>query len=183
MLLVFFGLIASGKSTLAQMWADTEATGYFNSDRVRKELAGLDPSCSQEESFHHGIYAPEYTEKTYDVLLSLAEQTLRKGKSVALDASYSCRRHRQQVLELANRTPCRIYFILCTCDEKTIKKRLALRAMDQQAVSDGRWEIYLRQKEKFAMPDELSDRQLLIVNTAAPLDRLLALLEYQLGNS
>jgi predicted kinase len=179
-LLVFFGLIASGKSTLAQMWAEAHGAAYFNSDRVRKELAGLDPTCSRKESFSKGIYSREFTERTYNGLLDLAEGELKKCNSVALDASYGSLRQRTKVVELAGRSQCRLYFILCTCSEEIVKKRLAQRDLDPDAVSDGRWDIYIRQKEKFELPDELSDRQLVILNTAAPIDKLLGLLEYQL---
>ena len=34
-------MIATGKSTLAAKWAARQGAPYFNSDRVRKELAGL----------------------------------------------------------------------------------------------------------------------------------------------
>ena len=38
---VFFGLIASGKSTLAEHFAKRYHLPYYNTDRVRKELAGI----------------------------------------------------------------------------------------------------------------------------------------------
>ena len=42
MILVFFGMTASGKSTLAQACADRYGAPYYNTDRIRKELAGLE---------------------------------------------------------------------------------------------------------------------------------------------
>ncbi len=179
-LLVFFGLIASGKSTLAQMWAEAHGAAYFNSDRVRKELAGLDPTCSRQESFSQGIYSREFTGRTYNGLLDLAEGELKKGRPVALDASYGSLHERTKVVELAGGLQCRLYFVLCTCSEEIVKRRLAQRELDPDAVSDGRWDIYIRQKERFEMPDELADQQLLVLNTAAPIEKLMGLLEYQL---
>ena len=35
---VFFGMIATGKSTLAKMWAKAHEMIYYNSDVIRKEL-------------------------------------------------------------------------------------------------------------------------------------------------
>jgi len=46
-----------------------------------------------------------------------------------------------------------------------------------QAVSDGRWEIYLEQKKRFEMPLELPEKQLLTLDTDRPLPELLSLLE------
>ena len=43
-LAVFFGMTASGKSTLALAWAKRCQAPYYNTDRVRKELAGLQPT-------------------------------------------------------------------------------------------------------------------------------------------
>ena len=43
---VFFGLIATGKSTLAEKWAARHTMAHFNSDRLRKELAGISPTAS-----------------------------------------------------------------------------------------------------------------------------------------
>ena len=46
-----------------------------------------------------------------------------------------------------------------------MKERIAIRAQDPNAVSDGRWEIYLKQKERFKHPDELDSSELITINT------------------
>ena len=67
-LFVFMGLIASGKSTLAAAWAKKYTLPYYNSDIVRKKLAGFSANTRQASAFHQGIYSPEMTRKTYDAL-------------------------------------------------------------------------------------------------------------------
>jgi hypothetical protein len=51
------------------------------------------------------------------------------------------------------------------------------RQGDPQAVSDGRWEIYLQQKRRFEMPLELGPQQLITINTNRSLEALLVDLE------
>ena len=53
--ILFFGLIASGKSTLAKAWAEQKNIPYYNSDVVRKELAGLSPTASNPATSNQQI--------------------------------------------------------------------------------------------------------------------------------
>ena len=68
---------------------------------------------------------------------------------VVLDGSYSRRADRERVRSMAAGMGVRCVFIFCTCSEKEVRRRLELRARDPEAVSDGRWEIYLHQKQTF----------------------------------
>lgn len=176
-LFIFFGLIASGKSTLAEAWAKRIGASYWNSDRVRKELAGLLPQTGVKDSFKQGIYSAEFSKKTYDELLKRSEKELSNGKSVVLDASYQEKKERQRVRELAERCACEATFVLCRCPEPLMRDRMETRAKDPNAVSDGRWEIYLLQKEKFQTPDELDTSQLITIDTNRAVDQLVDHLE------
>lgn len=174
---VFFGLIATGKSTLAEKWAAGRGMVYYNSDRVRKELAGLAPTAGQRESLGKGIYSREFSRRTYDALLAGAERECAAGGSVVLDASYQSRAERDRLRALAARLGVDVLFILCTCPEDEIMRRLALRKEDPEAVSDGRPAIYRAQKERFEPPDELDDNQLVVLSTAGDPDDLLVELD------
>lgn len=177
---VFFGLIASGKSTLAEAWAKAHSIAAFNSDRVRKDLAGLLPQTSRKEQVDQGIYSQEFTRRTYDALLDLAAQEIRAGRSVALDASYQSTEERQRVRDLGKKLGARACFVHCLCPEPEMRRRMEERARDPQAVSDGRWEIYLRQKERFEVPRELASGELLVINTDRQVAELLLILNKQI---
>jgi len=179
-LYVFFGLIASGKSTLAQAWAWHKQLRCYNSDWVRKELAGINPTDSHRETIDTGIYTKDFSRKTYTTLLARAEARLQQNDSVILDASYQYARDRQKVSDLAKKFHCRVYFILCSCSEVEMKRRMDEREQDAAAVSDGRWEIYLEQKERFEPPDELAASELITMDTQAPLEDLLEKLDKKL---
>jgi predicted kinase len=179
-LYVFFGMIATGKSTLAQAWAHHKKMRYYNSDLVRKQLAGINPTESRRQVIDAGIYSRDFSEKTYRALLERAEAGLQRGDSITLDASYQYKRDRAALRTLANKLDCRVYFILCQCSELEMKRRMDKREQDPVAVSDGRWEIYLQQKKRFELPDELDASDLIIIDTQAPLEDLIKVLDSKL---
>ena len=143
---IFFGMIAAGKSSISKAWAWQEQLRCYNSDWVRKELAGVDPTSTHDDSIDRGIYTKELSIKTYTTLLERAAARLRQGDSVVLDASYQYAKDRQDIRDLASRLGCRVYFIFCQCPEAEMKRRMDLRSLDPTAVSDGRWEVYVQQK-------------------------------------
>jgi len=174
MIYIFFGLIASGKSFLAERFAAERGLPYFNSDRVRKELAGIAPTERRPAGMGEGIYTPEMSAKTYQTMLERAEESLQQGAAgVILDGTFSIASGRNEVRELAKRLGVRLLFVFCFCSEDETKRRLEIRAKDPNAVSDGRWEIFVRQRETFAEPDELPSEMLIRLDTEAEVEELL----------
>ena len=177
LLVIFLGMVASGKSTLAQAWALKRKVPYYNTDRVRKELAGLQPTDKRPDDVGQGIYSAELSSQTYQVMLERVRQDFNSGKTEAvLDGSYGRRVDRDRVRRMAADTGAQCVFVFCVCSEREVQRRLACREQDPQAVSDGRWEIYLHQQEKFEMPDETESYDSLRLNTEREADALLAFL-------
>lgn len=176
--LVFFGMIATGKSYLAAVWARRHGCSYYNSDRVRKGLAGLAPESRQAAAVDQGIYCQDFSRRTYDQLLLSAQQDLdtSPGSCVVLDGSYQARDERDRVRN-GVREKARIVFVHCVCPEDVMRARMEERQRDPQAVSDGRWEIYLQQKRRFEMPEELGPEELITIDTNQTLEALLSALE------
>jgi len=126
-LYIFFGMIASGKSTLAEMFAAAHHYPAYNTDRVRKELAGLQATERRPDGLLQGIYSPEFTEKTYREMLHRAGQDLKQGSAgVVLDGSYSKRDDRTRVITLAEKQNAETLFILCFCSDQEVQRRLHL---------------------------------------------------------
>jgi len=174
---VFFGLIASGKSYLAEAWAARHGFAHLNSDRVRKELAGAEAASGRSAAADRGIYTPEFSRLTYDELLVRAAAELRCGRSVLLDASYQSRGERDRVRSWAAALHTPVHFVRCICPEEEVKRRLALRGADPKAVSDGRWEILQLQLQRFEEPSELDETLLLTISTDRPVEELMAELD------
>jgi predicted kinase len=174
---VFFGLIASGKSYLAEAWGRRHGMMHLNSDRVRKELAGAEAAGGRGAGAGQGIYTQEFSRRTYDQLLIRAAAELRSGRSVLLDASYQSRAERDRVRNWAAGLNTPIHFVQCICPEEEVKRRLNLRAADPKALSDGRWEILQIQRRRFDEPTELDETQLLTISTDRPVEMLMAELD------
>ena len=150
---------------------------YYNTDRVRKELAGLAANERRPDGMDQGIYTPAFSERTYQAMLDRAADDFRQGiTGVVLDGSYSKAADRHRVNKLATTLQASVLFFLCSCSEQETQRRLALRAQDPNAVSDGRWEIFVQQRAKFEQPDELPPQQLLRIDTEANPQELLDLL-------
>lgn len=165
-LVVFFGMTASGKSTLAGAYATRKNLPYYNTDRVRKQLAGLAPTDSRPDPVGQGIYSAALTEKTYARMLDMAVVDFSRGcQTVILDGSYSREEERAAVQEVAQRCNAVACFIYCHCSRAEIRRRLEERAQDSQAVSDGRWEIYLHQLSTFAAPEKGTGEGLFVLDT------------------
>ncbi len=181
---VFFGLTGSGKSYLASRWAAANGCRYLNSDEVRKELAGVEPDSRHHVPFNKGLYSPEMTRRTYQEMLDRAAAMVDDPglSGVVLDGSYARAEQRQTLIEaLADRSE--LFFILCYCSESVTRKRFQLRAEDSQAVSDGRWEIYIRQKAHFSVPDHNDGTHVCRIDTDDHIDSLMAMVDRFLNQS
>ncbi len=175
---VFFGMVASGKSTLARSFAARRDMPYYNTDRVRKELAGLAPTSRRPDGINQGIYTKELTRQTYQAMLDQARRDLLDGRrGVVLDGSYHHRQERERVRQMAEEIGVGRVFIQCVCGDEEVKRRLEKRSRDPEAVSDGRWEIFQVQKKTFEPPKELSPAELVVLDTGKEVAGLLQDLE------
>ncbi|MFG3437000.1 AAA family ATPase [Nonomuraea sp. NPDC047897] len=127
-LIVVGGLPGTGKSTLAAAVADRFGFAVLNSDRVRKEIAGIAPEQPAPARFGEGIYSEDWTERTYRELLARAEVLLRHGESVILDASWTDAAHRTAAGDVARRTFSDLVELRCTALRQVGMERLARRA-------------------------------------------------------
>jgi uncharacterized protein len=148
-LIVFFGLMGTGKTTLAQALSRKTGWKVISTDRVRKQLARLKPTARQRESFGQGIYSPEQSGKTYRALRQEAEHLLKQGHPVILDGSYKKREERRALLELAQDLGADLRFVECRAPVTLIRRRLEARRRAPRAVSDGRWELFRAQRADF----------------------------------
>ena len=173
-LLIFFGMTAAGKSYLAARWAGKNSCPHYNTDVVRKELAGIEAAGRRNDGVGQGIYSKEFSEKTYRELIERAAGDLGSPPAgiVVVDGSYT-RKDDRDDLVAAFKDEVDIYFIYCHCEEDVVKARLEKRASDPEAVSDGRWEIYLMQKKSFVPPQEIESAKLLVLDTDRPIEILL----------
>lgn len=146
-LVVLGGLTGSGKSTLALELSRRVGWPVISSDSTRKALAGT--SRGQPVPYGEGIYSSSMTQRTYAKMVKEAERLISDGEAVILDATFHKAAQRELALSLAARRQIPLLWIQCQCAEEVIQQRLIRREIEGRSISDGRWEIYRKQKAAF----------------------------------
>ena len=124
-LFIFCGLPATGKSTFAKKTAELFSIPLFQSDTIRKQN---DPKHkSKVISFNEGLYRPVIKGRVYARLIGLAQEKLKQGKSVVLDATFSQEKWRRAAKQMAADSDANIIFAELTAEEDAIKFRLKQR--------------------------------------------------------
>jgi len=164
-LIVIFGMIGTGKSTLAELISRELNCDVISSDRVRKEILGISPAERKYEAFDRGIYSREITDRVYKEIISRAKQSIEKGKSAILDASFSKRLYRQLVIKAAKSFGIPLFFIQTKTSDKTVRERLLKRENIGKSISDARLDIFENFKQGFEKPGELPRDRHLVVST------------------
>jgi len=172
-LILTSGLMGTGKSTIARALTDALGWKWLRSDIVRKELAGLSPREKRHEPFLRGIYAPDFSDRTYQSLLAQAGTLLQSGSSVILDASFKREQDRSAARELSRKTGGDFLLIECRCEEEIIRRRLSDRLLKGNGPSDGRWEIFQEQKDRFEKIQGWDPDLYLSLDTRFPLEECL----------
>jgi predicted kinase len=164
LIVVVFGLMGTGKSNRSRALAADMGWPVIHSDAVRKTLAGLKPTDRVPADFGHGIYAENFSTRTYTEMLRQAEAQLAAGGSVILDGSYKRAAERARVRRLARDQGARVIFVYCQCPPAVARQRLGIRLTDPEAISDGRVELFEDQARDFD-PFTPEDRPLLRLDT------------------
>lgn len=151
-LIIACGLTGSGKSAIASELAFELGLEIVSSDLERKRLAGISPTEHRMDGYGEGIYAPDISAATYGALLEKAEKALKNRQSVIVDATFRKSSDRLPFREAAARMSAGFLMVRTTCPDSLAKKRLKARIADPKEVSDGRWEVYIRQKGEFETP-------------------------------
>jgi len=162
--LVFMGLSCTGKTYLAERISQRYPVVYLSSDVERKRLLGLDPEQHYYAEFEQGIYSPQVSDKTYEVLAERAKTEVSYGRDVVLDATFRKKKWRDMLFLALKDIPCEVFFIWCVAEDEVVKERFAKRAQEKTA-SDALFETYLHQKITFEPPVDVPN--LLKIDTSS----------------
>jgi predicted kinase len=177
---VIFGLMGTGKTTLARALGEALGWPVVHSDAVRKTLAGLTPTTPTPTAFGKGIYDADFSRRTYEEMLHQARALLAAGQNVILDGSYKRAPERDLVRQLAQEQSAAAIFLYCACPQEVVLQRLDVRARDPQSISDGREEILAAQARDFD-PVDLTLPDFWGVHTSRELPEVLEKVKYLLG--
>jgi uncharacterized protein len=174
------GLIASGKSTIAERIGDAMSAPVVDADRTRKSMLGVLPTRSLAEPAWQGAYDPAFTDEVYAEVLRRAAVVLASGRPVIVEASLRSAEMRRAVRELAvthSGVPFR--FIECGAEADVCRERL-VRRESERGVSDGRLAIFDAFAARFERVTELPPWEHILIDTTRPLEETEAVLRASL---
>ena len=99
----------------------------------------------------------------------LAQEEVKKGCSVILDATFNNRRYRGEAQRLSQDLDTDLIFVECTAGLPEIQQRLKARA-NNRSVSDARLHHLKKFKDTFAPLTEVEEKSRIRVDTEAPVD-------------
>lgn len=170
---VIMGLPATGKSSVAQVISERLSLPLFQSDLIRKEMTGRPKDQAEIVPYGHGAYQSTLRQRVYAKMLSLAQEELKQGHSIVLDATFSKRRWRDEVRQLADDLGTNLIVVECSCDEETIRKRLSGRK-NEFSISDARLQHLPHMIADYEKPTEMPAEQYFQVESSLPSDEMIA---------
>lgn len=175
MVVAVAGIIASGKTTVAEQLGFEMSAPVVDADRTRKQLLGVQATAPVHEGAWQGAYDPAFTEAVYAEVFRRAAVVLASGRSVIVEASFRSRALRARARELAARHGVPFRLVECHAEPAVCRARLRERAR-QASVSDGRLEIFDDFVARWEPVDELPAGEHLVIDTTGPLaDNLVVL--------
>jgi aminoglycoside phosphotransferase family enzyme/predicted kinase len=127
MLAIAHGFSGSGKSRLVLRLCERLPAIRVASDIERKRLAGFAAQDSTHSGPENGIYAPDFTRRTYARLLELARTLLQAGFSVILDATYLRAEWRDACRDLAETLGAAFFILAMRAPEALLNERIRAR--------------------------------------------------------
>ncbi|MGB7291601.1 MAG: AAA family ATPase [Thermodesulfobacteriota bacterium] len=164
-LIVIFGMIGTGKSTLAKLISRELDCGMISSDKTRKEMLGIAPTERRYEYFDRGIYSEETTDRVYDEIIRTGKRAVESGNTVILDASFSKRKYRKLAVKAAESLGIPLFLIQTKASDKTVRERLLRREIIGESISDARLELFECFRKGFEEPRELPRNRHFVIST------------------
>ena len=144
-LMITWGLSASGKSTISEGLLAELGAVRLRSDVERKRLAGIDAMTRAKSIPGAGIYTPEMSDRTYAHLLHQAQTLLTAGFPVIVDAAFLEASRRKPFAELAQQLHMPFVILQCVASASSLRQRICQREDDASDADLAILENQLRQ--------------------------------------
>lgn len=155
-LIVLSGLQGSGKSTLANALSKVLRIAVISVDPIESAII----QSGIERSFETGYAA-------YLVAKTIADEQLRLGNSVIIDAANYVKEAQKIWEDIATKYKCDLKVIECLCgDENEHRSRIEKRKRELHGIEEVGWEDVLRRKGE----SEAWDIEKLIIDTSTSAD-------------
>ncbi|MBI5949454.1 MAG: AAA family ATPase [Chloroflexi bacterium] len=159
------GLPGTGKTTLAKALGAATGAAVTSADATRKRIAGLGSGVHPESALDGGLYTREMNHHVYSALAADADDALRRGRSVVVDATLRRRADRERLREAACARGARFLFVECSAPEAVVVERLQRRALTPDAWSDATIDTYQSLRAEFEPASELAPGEHVRVST------------------
>jgi hypothetical protein len=170
LLVLTHGLSGSGKTTIVRQLLQYWFAIHLRSDVERKRLFNLQPTDKSDSTVGSGIYTREASEKTYAMLFTLADHTLRNNWNVVVDATFLQQAQRNRFRQLAAKHNVKFVILDCSADKKSLQQRITSRAAEATAISEATLLVLERQIET-AQPFTDDEQQHVVpINTEQTID-------------
>ena len=161
MLLILFGKIGTGKSTLSENIANELGFELIRFDDIMWMVFDKDKMYGDNDEF---LLSAEEKQKVYDTMHVIAKYFLKQNKSVILESVYF-KEQRKQAVNIAKSLNKKYQLIEVVCDEQEIKKRLEKRKI-KNAQTPG-FNLYLQYNDKHLAPSEKEESQHIVIDTTS----------------
>ena len=148
------GVVGTGKSTAAEIVADTLDGVVVSTDRVRKHRLGRQPTQRPDAALASQLYTPERKREVYEAVEARARPILASGRAAVLDGTFSRREDRRRARRLAAELGVRVFFVETHCSGEVALRRLARRSAEDGNPSDAGSERYLASASDFEKLEE-----------------------------
>jgi hypothetical protein len=151
-LVVLYGLMGSGKTSIARHLREGHGWHMLSTDAIRKQISGVGEATRVYVPYNEGLYSPDMNSRTYAEVCERAENLLLGGFDVVIDGAFKRQEERVPVIELARRSGARLVFLRTTCGVDEQHRRLTKR-QQHDTRSDGRVELMEHQRADFEGPN------------------------------
>lgn len=138
MILIFFGLPATGKTYLSEKAAKEFDAAHLNTDIIRKKIN------------LQGKYDEQSKQIVYDHMLQEMASQVNKNQLVIVDGTFQKEMHRKQYLKKAKELKQELYFIEMRAKEETISERMK----SDRKHSEADFNVYQNIKRSFEYMSE-----------------------------
>jgi len=152
-LIIMCGQPGTGKSWAARHIAEPFEAVVLRSDVIRKEMAGIALTSPVPEDRREEIYSRPWTNRVYERMLERADETLKHGRPVIVDATFSSVQRRARFLDLAHARDVPVAIVHTTAPDEIVLQRMKKRA-EEDDVSDADWRVYEMMRDDFESLNE-----------------------------
>lgn len=145
------GAAGTGKSTIGKLIASEFNFCYLDKDIVCNKLTGLlleSKGYSPYERDNCAFYSEVVMDIEYQTLLDIADDNLKLGRSVVLDAPFlsyfSKRNYINELSEKYDWKNIKLLVLQVTIDFSVLKERLHARALDRDTWKFANWDAFVQ---------------------------------------